>query len=323
MALLQRLGPTGSTVEVVCDTEGPEVVANHPGAQIVLTAMVGARGLAPTLAAIRRGVRVAVANKEPLVMAGQLCTEEARRSGAQLLPVDSEHSAIHQCLQGQAPGAVRRLLLTGSGGPLRHVGDLSTVTVEQALAHPTWSMGPKITIDSATLMNKGLEVIEARWLFDVPEDSIEVVIHPESIIHSMIELVDGSVLAQLGRPDMRLPIAYALGYPDRLPLPEPPLDLAVLGALSFEPPDRKRFPCLELAYRALKAGAAMPAILNAANEVAVKAFLDGRIGLEAIPRIIAHAMQDEAAGEFGVDLDSLLAADSWARQHAATHVLGQ
>jgi 1-deoxy-D-xylulose-5-phosphate reductoisomerase len=318
--LVDRLGdsPAAAELEILAGGEGAVAVASHPGAQVVLCAIVGAVGLRPTLAAIRRGATVAIANKEPLVVAGQLCVEEALRAGATLLPVDSEHSAIFQALRGHRPQDVRRLLLTGSGGPFRTAQDLGAVTVEQALAHPTWSMGPKISIDSATLMNKGLEVIEARWLFDVHAERIEVVIHPESIVHSMVEYVDGSVLAQLSEPDMRIPIAYALAYPERLALAWPRLELTRLARLTFEPPDQARFPCLRLAYQALEQGATYPAVLNAANEVAVEAFLQRRIRFVEIGPIIERTLADHCPGGDPGSVETLLEADAWARRHAET-----
>jgi len=313
--LRRRLSGAPTDLELMCGAEGATAVASHEDASVVLCAMVGAIGLQPTLAALQRGKTVAVANKEPLVMAGQLCVEQARRHGAVLLPVDSEHSAIFQSLRGHRREEVHRLLLTGSGGPFRTVADLRQVTLEQALAHPTWSMGPKITIDSATLMNKGLEVIEARWLFDLEADQIEVLIHPQSVVHSLVEYVDGSVLAQLGTADMRIPIAYALAYPQRMPLQLPRLDLTQIGPLTFEAPDRGRFPCLSLAYQALASGPTHPAVLNAANEVAVAAFRQHRISFVQIPSVIertlaAHQPPPECT------LESLLAVDAWARQWA-------
>jgi 1-deoxy-D-xylulose-5-phosphate reductoisomerase len=320
--LRARLSQRGLTPEpeLLWGEAGAEAVAGHPEADVVLTAMVGAVGLRPTLRAIRRGVTVAVANKEPLVIAGSLCMEAARRHGASVLPVDSEHSAIHQSLRGHRQQDVRRLLLTGSGGPFRTTPDLSQVTLEQALTHPTWSMGPKITIDSATLMNKGLEVIEARWLFDIPAARIEILIHPESIIHSMVEYVDGSVVAQMGLPDMRIPIAYALGYPARLELDLPPLDLAQQGKMTFEAPDPARFPCLDLAYTALAQGGTYPSVLNAANEVAVAAFLERRIGYARIPALIEEVLQRHQPSDPKDDdadpLEPLLLADAWARRVA-------
>jgi 1-deoxy-D-xylulose-5-phosphate reductoisomerase len=280
--------------------------------------MGGAAGLEPVLAAIRAGRDVALANKEVLVMAGALVLRALRETRAALLPVDSEHSAIFQALSGQPRERVRRLILTASGGPFRSwpAERIEKASVEEALRHPNWEMGPKITIDSATLMNKGLEVIEARWLFDVGAERIDVVVHPESIVHSAVEFVDSSVIAQLGLPDMRVPIAVALAYPDRLELDLPRLDLAALGSLHFEPPDRKRFPCLGLAHAALAADEAAPCVLNAANELSVAAFLEGRI---AFPRIAAA---NEAALEAHVargargalrDLRDVLEADAWAR----------
>jgi len=308
-------------LDLVSGEEGASEVASLPEAQVVLTAMVGAAGLRPTLAAIQKGAVVAIANKEPLAMAGQLCLAEARRCGATLLPVDSEHSAIFQCLQGHSPEHVRRLLITGSGGAFRDSpADLSRVTRDQALEHPTWSMGPKISVDSATLMNKGLEVIEARWLFDIPPERIEVLIHPQSIVHSMVELVDGSVMAQLGPVDMRLPILHALGYPERLPAPFPFLDLTELGALTFEQPDRTRFPCLGLAYTALQRGGLAPAVLNAANEVAVQAFLQQKISYLDIARIIQQTLtqlsNEGPSSPEAYTLEQVLAADAEARCHA-------
>jgi 1-deoxy-D-xylulose-5-phosphate reductoisomerase len=305
--------------EVMCGDEGARAVATHD-VDLVLCAMVGAVGLEPTLAALGRPVTVAVANKEPLVMAGALCMERARQSGATLIPVDSEHSAIFQALRGHDPNDVRRLLLTGSGGPFRGARELETVTLEQALAHPTWTMGRKISIDSATLMNKGLEVIEAHWLFGVPAERIDVLIHPQSVVHSLVELQDGSMLAQLGLPDMRIAIAYALTYPRRAALPFPSLDLSRVGPLTFEPPDMERFPCLALAYQALQKGGTCPAVLNAANEVAVAAFLEGRIPFTAIPGVIERTLA--AHRSLDSSLENVLAADAWSRQVAAAGLPG-
>ena len=269
----------------------------------------------PTLAAIRAGRTIALANKETLVMAGALMTRAAREHAVRLLPVDSEHSALFQCLAGAAPREVRRLVLTASGGPFRgwSRSTLETVTLEQALRHPTWRMGAKITIDSATLMNKGLEILEAHWLFDVPFERIDVVVHPQSIVHSMVEFVDRSLLAQLGMPDMGIPILYALTYPDRLPCPAPALDLVELGTLTFEAPDESAFPCLALARQAGRAGGAAPLVLNAANEVAVAAFLDGRCGFMDIPRLIADALDAHARTEVD-DLGACLALDGVVRR---------
>jgi 1-deoxy-D-xylulose-5-phosphate reductoisomerase len=301
--------------ELLGGPEGLASIAADVSADVVVSALVGAAGLVPTLAAIRAGRTIALANKETLVMAGALMTRAAREHGVRLLPVDSEHSALFQCLAGAAPREVRRLVLTASGGPFRgwSRGTLETVTVEQALRHPTWRMGAKITIDSATLMNKGLEVLEAHWLFGVPFERIDVVVHPQSIVHSMVEFVDRSVLAQLGMPDMGIPILYALTYPDRLPCPAPALDLVELGSLTFEAPDEAAFPCLALARRAGRAGGAAPLVLNAANEVAVAAFLAGRCGFMDVPRLIGDAL-DAHAGAAVDDLDTCLDLDGAARR---------
>jgi 1-deoxy-D-xylulose-5-phosphate reductoisomerase len=309
----------GVAVEIAVGPAGLEQVARAPG-EMVVSGLVGAVGLAPTLAAIAAGRDVALANKEVLVMAGSLVMREVRRRGVTLLPVDSEHSAIFQALAGQRREDVARLLLTASGGPFRtwEAARIARATPEEALAHPNWDMGPKITIDSATLMNKGLEVIEARWLFDVPPERVDVVVHPQSIVHSLVEFVDGQVLAQLSVPDMRAPIALALSYPERLPLDLPRLDLAALGRLEFEAPDRKRFPCLDLAWAALEGGESAPAVLNAANEVAVRAFLDGRIPFPAIAATNEAVLDSHLArGEGSVaELGDVLAADAWARARA-------
>ncbi|HEX8160915.1 MAG TPA: 1-deoxy-D-xylulose-5-phosphate reductoisomerase [Pyrinomonadaceae bacterium] len=296
-------------------------VATHAGAECVVSAAVGAVGLVPTLRAVEAGRRVALANKEALVIAGELMTRAARASGAEILPVDSEHNALHQCLRGERREEVRRLVLTASGGPFRTKSreEMGRATVEEAMRHPTWRMGAKITIDSATLMNKGLEVIEAQWLFGFGADEIEIVVHPESVVHSMIELVDGSVIAQLGATDMRHAIQYALTYPERRPNALAPLDLARLGALHFEPPDAERFPCIALAYRAMRAGGCAPAALNAANETAVAAFLDRRIRLTDIPRVISRVL-DAAAPRPASDLDAVLATDREARRGAESFV---
>ncbi|MEP6569605.1 MAG: 1-deoxy-D-xylulose-5-phosphate reductoisomerase [Acidobacteriota bacterium] len=296
-------------------------VATHQQADIVVSATVGAVGFVPTLRALEAGKRVALANKETLVMAGELMTQAARASGAELLPVDSEHNALHQCLRGEKRAEVRRIILTASGGPFRTrtKTQMQESTVSEALRHPTWSMGAKITIDSATLMNKGLEVIEAHWLFGFTADQIDIVVHPESVVHSMIELVDGSVIAQLGVTDMRHAIQYALTYPDRHGSELPPLDLTALSTLNFEPPDPDRFPCLALAYRALRTGGTLPAAMNAANEEAVQAFIDERIGLTDIPRVIEAVMNlhhAQAANELAI----ILAADRSARLAAAEEI---
>ena len=301
---------------IVSGAEGAVAVATHAEADVVLSALVGALGLVPTLAAIRAGKDVALANKEVLVVAGALVTAAARERGVRLLPVDSEHNAIFQALQGHNRSEVRRIILTASGGPfLRHSAeDLAGVTRADALQHPTWKMGPKITIDSSTLMNKGLEVIEAHWLFDIEPDRIAVVIHPQSIIHSMVEYVDGSVLSQMAVPDMTIPIGYALAYPERLPLEHlPTLDLPAAGELTFVEPDAERFPCLGLAYRALRAGGTMPAVLNAANEIAVERFLAEDVGYRDIPALV-EAVMDAHTLAAASDLDTLLEADRWARE---------
>jgi 1-deoxy-D-xylulose-5-phosphate reductoisomerase len=308
---------------------GPDAlvqVATHPDADVVLFASSGTAGLEAVLAAIEAGKTIALANKEILVMAGGIVMDAARRRGVAVLPVDSEHNAIHQCLEGRPGDHVKRLVLTASGGPFRNLAaaDLARVTPEDALRHPTWRMGPKITIDSATLMNKGLEVIEARWLFDVGGSRIDVVVHPQSIVHSLVELVDGSMLAQLGVTDMRLPIQYAFSYPERWTAPLPSLDLTRCGPLEFEDPDRRRFPCLDLAFRALAGDAGLPIVLNAANEVAVAAFLDGRIPLTGIPEVIQSSM-DTYDGEGARPIRTLAdvrGVDAWARDRAG-HAAGR
>ena len=323
-ALRDLLGPV--EVEIVVGDAGREAVAGHP-ADLVVSSLVGAVGLAPTLAAIRAGRDVALANKEVMVMAGALVLREVRRHAVALLPVDSEHSAIFQVLAGQRAEDVARLILTASGGPFRtwSAEQIANATIEQALNHPNWDMGPKISIDSATLMNKGLEVIEARWLFDTPADCIDVVVHPQSIIHSLVEFNDSSVIAQLGLPDMRVPIVVALAHPERISLDVARLDLAAIGRLDFEVPDRKRFPCLDLAYEALRLSEAAPAVLNAANEVAVAAFLEGRIRFSQIAETNGAVLNSHASrvGDAGSgadtdsgrlrDLDDVLEADTWSR----------
>ncbi len=303
---------------LACGTEGLVAVATHPDVDIVICASAGSAGLEAVLAAVEHGKTAAVANKEVLVMAGDLVTRTAAAHGAAILPIDSEHNAIHQCLDGRQLADVRRLILTASGGPFRRhtVEQMASVTAEAALQHPTWQMGRKITIDSATLMNKGLEVIEARWLFGVEADRIDVVVHPQSVVHSMVEFVDGSILAQLGVTDMQLPIQYACSYPERWAAPVPPLDLARAGRLEFEEPDHTRFPCLGLAYRALRAGGSLPCVLNAANEVAVEAFLQGGLHFPGIAAVIAATM--DAHTPAPVDsLSGVRAVDAWARRHAA------
>ena len=292
-------------------------VATHEEAATVVAAAVGAVGLVPTYRALEAGKDVALANKETLVMAGELMLACARETGARLLPIDSEHCALHQCLDGRGPDEVRRLLLTASGGPFRQRprDTFDRITREEALAHPTWSMGPKISIDSATMMNKGLEVIEARWLFGVPADRIEILIHPQSIIHSMVEFVDGTVLAQVSVTDMRVPIQYALSYPDRWPGAIPGMDFSQPIHLELEPPDRQRFPCLGLAYRALEAGGTAPATLNAANEVAVAAFLEEKAPFSSISETIQEVLEAEPSSAIRSLVD-VLDADRRARERA-------
>jgi 1-deoxy-D-xylulose-5-phosphate reductoisomerase len=304
--------------EVMYGQEGLIAVACSDEAEIVVSATVGAVGFLPTYKALLLGRRVCLANKETLVMAGELMTRAARESGAELLPVDSEHNALHQCLRGERTSEVARLILTASGGPFREktLDQMRTATVEEALAHPTWQMGAKITIDSATLMNKGLEVIEAGWLFGFGADRISVAVHPQSIVHSMIEMIDGSVIAQLGVTDMRLMIQYALTYPERLPTDLPALGLDKLARLEFLEPDLERFPCLGLAYAAMREGGTMPAAMSAANEIAVAAFLENRIGFMQIPGIIADCMYKHDAMPVS-SIESVLEADGWARRHAA------
>jgi 1-deoxy-D-xylulose-5-phosphate reductoisomerase len=305
-----RIGGTGR--------DGLVSVASHPDVDLVLCASSGTDALEAVLAAIEHGKTIALANKEVLVMAGGIVTSAAARRGVAILPVDSEHNAIHQCLHGCAARDVRRLILTASGGPFRgrSAAELEAVSAAAALKHPTWRMGRKITIDSATLMNKGLEVIEAHWLFGVRANQIEVVIHPQSVVHSMVELTDGSILAQLGVTDMRLPIQYAFSYPERWETPLPPLDLARAGRLDFEVPDTESFPCLRLAYRALEMERSLPVVLNAANEIAVARFLDGRIAFTAIPQVIERTMAAHTAAEVHT-LAMVRSVDEWARHHAA------
>jgi len=297
--------------------EGLARLAGMEGADIVVNGVSGASGLIPTLAAIKAGKRLALANKESLVVAGELVMPLVKKHRAELIPVDSEHSAIFQCLKGEPKRSVKRLILTASGGPFRKVGlrRLKHITPAHALRHPTWSMGRKITIDSATLMNKGLEVIEAHWLFGLRGEQIDVLIHPQSIIHSMVEFLDGAILAQASLPDMRLPIQYALTYPERLPSPITSCDLNKIKRLTFHPPNLVKFPCLRLAYEALKAGGTMPAVLNAANEVAAQAFLDERIGFHEIPKVIARAMRKHRVVAHP-ELEEILEADRWAREVA-------
>jgi 1-deoxy-D-xylulose-5-phosphate reductoisomerase len=309
-----------SRPSLVSGPAGLVEIATHPDVDIVLCASSGTAGLEAVLAAIDAGKTIALANKEVLVMAGALMMDAARRRGVAILPVDSEHNAIHQCLHGRRPEEISKVILTASGGPFRSLdaAALARVTADDALRHPTWKMGRKITIDSATLMNKGLEVIEARWLFDVPASRIDVVVHPQSVVHSMVEMIDGSVIAQLGVTDMKLPIQYAFSYPERWSSTMPPLDLARLGTLEFCPPDRARFPCLGLAYAALEHGGAWPVVLNAANEVAVAAFLGGELPFPGIARVISGALETcERYVSTPRSLEDVRAVDLWARGHAA------
>jgi 1-deoxy-D-xylulose-5-phosphate reductoisomerase len=313
--LRDRIG--GRKPRVVAGQEGLREAATFPGADMVVAAIVGAAGLESTFAAVAAGKPVALANKESLVMAGALMMSMARRTGAELLPVDSEHSALHQCLRGESHGEVRRLILTASGGPFLRAtaNEMEQVSPETALRHPTWRMGPKITIDSATLMNKGLEVIEAHWLFGVDEDKIDILIHPQSLVHSLVEFVDGSLMAQIGATDMRLPIHYALCHPDRLPNRLDRLRLEDMPPLEFISPDPDRFPAPGLARAAVRTGGTAPAVLNAANEEAVAGFLNGRIGFTAIPRVVETALERHQARPVAA-LDEVLEADRDARRVA-------
>jgi len=315
--LRARCPDTG--VRILSGQQGVTEVATHPGADLVISAIVGGAGLVPTLAAIRASRDVALANKEPMVMAGHLIRQEARKHGVRIFPVDSEHSAIFQSMEGHRREDIRYLILTASGGPLWDLTleQMRHVKPAQALQHPNWKMGDKITIDSATLMNKGLEVVEAHWLFDVPPEQIQVLVHRESIIHSLVEYRDGSVIAQLGLPDMRTPISYALNYPERLPLELPPLNLGKMGRLTFHEPDHDRFPCLGLGYAALRTGGTMPATLNAANEMAVAAYLKEEIGFLDIAAVIRSTMEAHRSSEL-TSLEDALEADRWAREKATS-----
>jgi 1-deoxy-D-xylulose-5-phosphate reductoisomerase len=325
-ALRARLGAAGIATEVLAGEAGLVSVAERPEVDAVMAAIVGAAGLAPTLAAARAGKKLLLANKEALVMAGPIFMAAVRERGARLLPIDSEHNAIFQCLPPRAAAGldacgVRRILLTGSGGPFRGraLADLAAVTPGEACAHPTWRMGRKISVDSATMMNKALEIIEAHWLFDVPPDRIEVVVHPQSVVHSMVEYTDGSVIAQLGHPDMRTPIAQALAYPDRIEAGVPPLDFGRLGALTFESPDFGRFRALALAYEVLAAGGTAPAVFNAANEVAVAAFLRGELSFVRITEVIEAALARVPAST-AATVGDVLEADGRARAEASAGI---
>ena len=305
----------GDGLEVLAGPEGLVELITDTDCDLVLNALVGSAGLGPTVAALGEGIDLALANKESLVVGGELVTALAEATGAQLLPVDSEHSALFQLIAGERPGTIDRLVLTASGGPFRGRTDLDSVTREEALAHPTWDMGGKITIDSATLMNKGLELIEAHHLFSVPYDRIDVVVHPQSIVHALVHLNDGASLAHLGYPDMRVPISYALSHPERVDVPVPTLDLVQLGALTFEAPDLESFPCLRLAREAAEAGGTAPCVLNAANEVAVHAFLAGDLSFTGIPRVIESTLSELPAQPVR-HFSDLYAADAQARDVA-------
>jgi 1-deoxy-D-xylulose-5-phosphate reductoisomerase len=313
---LQRELPS-TTVEILHGVEGLIQVATHPEVDQVISALVGAVGLIPTLSAIKTQKSIAMANKESLVMAGEIIMEEAKKNHVQILPVDSEHSAIFQSLLGHQKEDVHRLILTASGGPFLNLpmAKLHEVTVKDTLNHPRWEMGKKITIDSASLMNKGLEVIEAHWLFNIPVEKIDVQIHPQSIVHSMVEYIDGSIVAQMGITDMRIPISYALSYPQRLHLNLPPLDLSKKGGLTFFLPDPERFPCLKLAYQSIKIGGTMPTILNAANELAVNAFLEGSIKFTDVPLLIQRVMEGQEV-KSAHTIEDILRADQWARERS-------
>jgi len=319
---LERLLPSGLGCRVVSGREGLEEAACHPEVDTVVGGLVGALGLRSAHAAVRAGKRLALANKEPLVVAGELILEEARRSGAELVPVDSEHSAIHQALRSGRPGEVARLVLTASGGPFRErrLDTFDAITVDDALAHPTWKMGPKITIDSATMMNKGLEVIEAHFLFGLPGEKIDAVIHPQSLIHSFVEFVDGSLVAQLAKNDMKFPIVYALSYPERHPNEFGRLDLVALSRLDFFELDPRRYPAIGLARKALAAGGTMPAVLNAANEVAVAAFLEGKISFPDIVHVVSGTMDAVGRSTAPRSLEEAEEADRTAREAASTLV---
>ncbi len=313
-----RAQEAGTDVEVLSGAEGLVRLVAEADADLVLNAIVGSAGLGPTIVALTEGVDVALANKESLVVGGELVTALSEATGARLIPVDSEHSALHQLIAGERPGTIDTLVLTASGGPFRGRprAALEHVTVEEALQHPTWAMGGKITIDSATLMNKGLEVIEAHHLFGTPYDRIDVVVHPQSIVHALVTLCDGAALAHLGHPDMRVPIAYALHHPERVDVPVPTLDLAQIGSLTFEPPDLDAFPCLRLSREAADAGGTAPCVLNAANEVAVHAFLGGRLGFMGIAEVIERTLDAVPAGRVHA-FETLYRADAAARAAAA------
>ncbi len=316
-SILRQRGYPMSRTRFVSGLEGHIEAACHPKSTLVLSAITGAAGLMPTYRALEHGKSIALANKETLVMAGELMIRKAREKNVEILPVDSEHNAIHQCLRAGRHKEVRRLILTASGGPFRDTPkeELRSVTLEEALNHPTWRMGKKITIDSATMMNKGLEVIEAAWLFGMSADKVDVMVHPQSIVHSMVEFVDGSVMAQMGVADMRVPIQYALTYPERWESALPALKMKQLARLEFFEPDHQKFQCLNLAYRAIESGGTAPAVLNAANEVAVEAFLNSAIAFSEIPEVVKSVMDAHVPLAAGT-LDAILHADRWARDRA-------
>ena len=312
---LKNILPAGVGVEILYGEDGYRAAATHSSVDMVVTATVGAAGLMPTLAAIEAEKNIALANKETLVMAGEIVVKKAAEKCIKILPIDSEHSAVFQCIAGQRREDIDKILLTASGGPFlnKTANEFISIKPEEALNHPTWQMGKKISIDSATLMNKGLEVIEAKFLFGVPHDMIKIVIHPQSVIHSMVAYKDGAVIAQLGIPDMKGAIAYAISYPERLSLKQPIPDFVNIGALTFHQPDLKKFPCLVLAFKACETGGTMPAVLNASNEVAVEAFLDKRISFASIPELIKNTMEKHSSGT-GPTLSEILEADKWARE---------
>ena len=311
----------GKSTEILSGDEGINDVAAYAGADYVISAIVGSAGLLPTITAIKAGKNVGIANKEALVMAGHIVMREARENSCRIMPVDSEHSAISQCIEGHNSADIRRIILTASGGPFvnRTKNDLKNIKPKDALKHPNWNMGRKISIDSATLMNKGLEVIEACWLFDMPPEKIDVLIHPQSIIHSLVEFKDRSFMAQMSMPDMRGPISYALSYPERTAEPIPGLELENIGPLTFRKPDHDMFPCLLYAYEVIKAGGTLPAVLNAANEIAVYAFLDNQIGFNDIPAVIRKIIEVHTVKQ-SPDLEDVLEADRWARGKAENYI---
>ncbi len=308
-------------VMVLTGEEGINSVASYDQSDFVISSIVGSAGLMPTMAAIRAGKTIGLANKETLVMAGEIVMSEARKRNVKIIPVDSEHSAVFQCIEGRRMADVRRIILTASGGPFVGKGrkDLKNITTDDALKHPNWSMGKKISIDSATLMNKGLEVIEACRLFDMPPEKVSVLIHPQSIIHSMVEFIDRSCLAQMSTPDMRGPISYALSYPERIGDAIAPLELDIIGSLTFMRPDHETFPCLSYAYDAIKTGGTMPCVLNASNEVAVNAFLNGRIGFDGISSVVRRTVDSHKAGS-AATLEDVMEADRWSRESAEKFV---